>query len=276
MSFETFEQMFGERELLLLAEASAAEQRGDVGHALACLRRTPRPVGNPWENELIEMTELGDAAEPWQWARFAIAAAGRWVKSVQSPLVARVLREIPHAAQGVGGPLFPEYSGWVSGQAAVHRAVEGMLLFDELMLEVFLVQCAPALDVLAGGGRTWADTPGRVYELMDVDGAELHVRDHVAGEVRAVRHLGETVGLGEDDLVYGHLIGVPGEPGLIFAAPPVVVGELGAQRLERLGGEWPWDIDARCAALGAAVRSGDPYGQRSAEPGPSDPSCGNN
>ncbi|WP_129710910.1 hypothetical protein [Haloactinopolyspora alba] len=242
-----------------MTEAVGAEQRGDLSHALACLQRAPRPVGSSWDDELAEMVELGESAEPWQWARFTVAAAGRWVRTLPLPLVARVIREVTDAAEGADGPVFPEYPGWVAGRAALHPAVAGTLLFDELMLEVFLVQVAPVLAGRSGGGRTWADTPGRIYELVGVDGVELDVREHATGREHRIRHLGETVGLGPGDLVYGHLIDVPGEPALIFAAPPIVVDEVVAQRLERLADHDPWDLESRCAALGAAVRSGDPY-----------------
>ncbi len=251
--------MLTAKDLRLLAEAMAAEQQGELGHALACLRRTPRPVGNPWERELTELVEYGDDAEPWQWARFTVAAAGRWVETLPMPLVARVQREVGDAAQGASGPLYAEYPGWVAGRAALRPAVAGFLLFDELMIEVFLVQSAPVLAGRSGGGRSWAESPGRVYELLEVAGVELQVRDHADGGVETVRHLGEVVGLAPSDLVYGHLIDVPGEPELIFAAPPILVDEVVARRLEHIAAEEPWSLEARWAALGAAVRSGDRY-----------------
>lgn len=271
VTIDEFQRMFTEKDRRLQAEAVLAEQQGDIAHALSCLSRTPRPLGSPWERQLVEMNELGADAEPWQWARFTVGAAGRWIRSAPIPLVARVVREVTAAAEGVNGQIVPDYPGWVAGRAALYPAIEGMLLFDELMLEVFLVQCAPVLAQRGGGGRDWAQSTGRVYQLVAVDGVELQVRGHGDGQTTTVRHLGELVGLSLGDLVYGHVIDVPGDPGFVFAAPPIVVDEMTAQRLERAA-EARWEIDAWCGALGAAVRSGDPHDRPSLvfddEPGP--------
>ena len=258
ISAADFQQLLTNRDLRRLTEATTAEQVGDLDRALARLRGTPRPLGNAWEQELTEMTELGESAEPWQWARFAVAAASRWVRTLPVPLVARVEREISNAAEGAQGPASSEYPGWVGGQAALTTAMAGVLLFDKLLIEVFLVQVAPELARRAGGGRSWAETAGRVYELVGAQGVTLDLRDHADGRPVSARHLGEVVGLGPGALVYGHLIDVPGEPGRIFAMPPIVVDEVAAQRLERLDTDEA-SLEARCAALGAAVRSGDPY-----------------
>lgn len=265
VSMAEFELMLTDADLRLLDEAARAEQCGDLRHALACLQHTPRPIGNPWERDLTEMIELGPDAEPWQWARFTVSAASRWVRSLHVPLVARILREVSIAADGAPGPACPQCPGWVAGQAAVHTAIGGTLLFDELLLEVFLVQVAPVLAERGGGGRTWAQTRAKVYELIDVQGIELQVRDHAEHTIRTVRHLGELVGLSRHDLVYGHVIDVPGEPDSMFAMPPIVVDEIVAQRLERMHTPDLGEIDQRCEVLGAAVRSGPPRLVRLAE-----------
>lgn len=258
ISTADFPQLLTSRDLRRMTEAMTAEQLGDLDRALARLRGTPRPLGNAWERELTEMTELGASAEPWQWARFSVAAASRWVRTLPTPLVARVEREISAAAEGAQGWASSDYPGWVAGQAALTTAMAGMLLFDELLIEVFLVQVAPELARRAGGGRSWAETAGRVYELVGAHGVKLDLRDHADDRSLSARHVGEVVGLGPGDLVYGHLIDVPGEPGRIFAMPPIVVDDVAAQRLERLDAE-EVSLEARCASLGAAVRSGDPY-----------------
>lgn len=190
-SLADFERMLTAQDRQLLAEAMDAEQHGELGDALACLQSTLRPTGNSWESGLTEMVELGDAAQAWHWTRFTVAAAGRWIARLPVPLVARVQREIAEAAEGAEGPLILVYPGWVAGLSAVQPAVTGYLLFDELMLEVFLVQIAPWLAEQAGGGRTWAEVQGRVYELLDVDGGELSVRDYASGEQKTIRHSGE-------------------------------------------------------------------------------------
>ena len=259
VSTADYEQMLTDADRRLLDEATGAEQRGDLRHALKCLQHVPRPAENSWERDLTEMIELGHAPEPWRWARVTIAAASRWVRSLHVPLVARVLREVRTAAEGCRGPAHPEYPGWVAGQSAVPTAVAGTLLFDELLLEVFLVQVAPVLAGRCGGGRTWAQTRASAYELIDVEGIDLRVRDHADGTTRTVRHLGETVGLSRNDLVYGHIIDVTGEPGSMFAMPPIVVDEVVAQRLDRMHGQGLDDLEGRCEVLGAAVRSGPPY-----------------
>ncbi|NDL60683.1 hypothetical protein [Phytoactinopolyspora mesophila] len=256
--------MYTEQHLQLFGEAMAAEQHGDLKHALACLWGVPWLGGTEWEAQLIDMLELGEEAESWHWARFTIAAAGRWIETLPLPLVARVQREIAEAAEGVAGSIHPEYSGWVAGRSALRSAVNGCLLFDELMLEVFLVQYAPGLAKFGGGGRSWAETPGRVYQLCRVEGTELFVRDHVTGEEKSLRHLSEAVGLSPGDLVYGHLIEVAGDPGLIFAAPPIVVDEVVARKLAGSSIEDAYllePLEDRCARLGAAVRSGEQYCQ---------------
>ncbi len=249
------------RDLRRMSEAMVAEQQGDLERALSRLRGVPRILDDPWswEYQLMEMIELGADAESWQWARFSVEAAGRWLSTVQHPLVARVHRNIGEAAEGAPGPLFREYRGWTAGRAAVRSAIDGVLLFDELFMEVFLVQVAPELATRAGGGRDWATSPGLVYRLGDIAVATLTLYDHADGAETTVRHLGEAAGLGPDDLVYGHVIDVPGEPGRVFALPPIVVDGFAAQRLARTKVDSPLSVDDWCAALGAAVRSGDPY-----------------
>jgi hypothetical protein len=248
---------------LLVAEALAAEQHADLRYALECLNHTSRQPDGRWASQLAEMIELGEEAEPWHWARLTMAAAGRWIVDLPMPLVARCRREIGAAAEGAEGSLVAEYPGWVAGRAALPSAVADFMLFDHLMIEVFLIQCAPALAERAGGGRSWAETPGMVYELDGAKGSELRLRPRADGSAESIRHLGELVGLSRGDLVYGRLIDVPGEPGRIFAAPPIVVDEVVAQRLGRaasddelLLGE---PLESRCATLGAAVRSGNGY-----------------
>ncbi|AYY11901.1 hypothetical protein EF847_03425 [Actinobacteria bacterium YIM 96077] len=253
-----------ERDHLLLSEAVVAEQCGDLRHALRCLQEVSGPAVDPWEGDLIAMIELGDQAEPWHWARFTMGAARRWILGLPIPLVARVQREIAAAAGGVTGACWHESLGWVAGTSAIPTAAASYMLFDELMIEVFLIQCAPILAKRSGDGRTWAETPGRVCELVGVDGIELRLRDRSDGSEYVARHLSELVGRSEGDLVYGHLIDVPGDPGLVFAMRPIVVDELVAQRLVRgpdEDGTFPESVESRCAALGAAVRSGERYCQ---------------
>ncbi len=262
--------MLESRDQMLLAEAMAAEQRASLEIAAEYLHHmTDQPEGR-WTSQLAEMIEIGDAAEAWHWARLTVAAAGRWITSMPMPLVARAQREIGAAAEGAEGPTVPEYPGWVAGRAALSTAVADFMLFDNLMIEVFLVQVAPALNERAGGGRNWAETPGKVYELAGADGIELQVRDRSDGHMETVRHLSEMVGLSTGDLVYGRLVEVPGEPARIFAAPPIVIDEVAAQRLGRVAGDEELlsvePIEVRCATLGAAVRSGSRYCRKAAAP----------
>lgn len=243
-----------------LIAAMFAEQDGDLETALEHLRRTPHRRGSGWERQLAELVTLGERAEPWQWARFAIAAAQRWVAGVPSPMAARIEREICAGAGDLGAPNDPALPWPLQArQISVSRTVADSLLFDELLLELFLVRAAPELERRAGGGRDWAMTPGRVYELGEVAGVELRVRDRAAGEQRVVRHLGEAVGTAPGTLVYGRLLDVPGAPGTpatIFASPPLVVDEPAARRLERLIDEDTHDLAEWGGALGAAARSG--------------------
>jgi hypothetical protein len=138
-------------------------------------------------------------------------------------------------------------------QITLSRTVADSLLFDELLLELFLVRVAPALERRAGGGRDWAMAPGRVYEMGEVTGVELTVRDRAAGERRVV------LGAAPGSLVYGRLLdvpGVPGSPATLFASPPLVVDAPAAQRLEHLIAEDTHDLAEWGGALGAAARSG--------------------
>ncbi|NEE03806.1 hypothetical protein [Phytoactinopolyspora halotolerans] len=260
---EDLEGMLESRDRFLLAEAMAAEQRGELDRALDYVQHMSVLPEGRWASQLAEMIEIGEHAEPWHWARFAVAAAGRWITSMPMPLVARAQREIGAAAEGAAGSPVPEYPGWVAGRAALSSAIADFMLFDNLMIEVFLVQVAPSLAEGAGGGRSWAMTPGRVYELAGADGLELHLRDRADGSEQTARHLSEMVGLSRGDLVYGRLVEIPGDPGRIFAAPPIAIDEVAAQRLGRITDtddlleDEP--VDARCANLGAAVRSGNRY-----------------
>lgn len=255
MSLTDYEVMLTPRELSLLEEASVAERHGDVRRALECLRKTPRPVENRWERDLAEMVELADAAEPWQWARFTVAAAGRWLAALAWPLAARVYGGVSHAASGAGGSRYPAYTGWVAGKAAVRPAADGFLLFECGMIDVFTVQVAPMLARRSGGCRGWSLSSGTVYELVAVEGTEMTVRARADGAELTVLHLGEAVGLWPGALVYGHVVEVPGQPGRIFAAPPVVVDEMAARRLDKSAAEPDSGIDDHCVALGAAARS---------------------
>ncbi|MBB5789864.1 hypothetical protein [Jiangella mangrovi] len=246
-----------------LIAAMFAEQDGDLVDALECLRRTPHRRGSGWEKQVADLVTLGDRAEPWQWARFAVAAAQRWVAGVPSPMAARIEREICAGAGDVGDlgepndPALPWRTRAL--QITLSRTVADSLLFDELLLELFLVRVAPELERRAGGGRDWAMAPGRVYEMGEVTGVELTVRDRAAGERRVVRHLGEALGAAPGSLVYGRLLdvpGVPGSPATVFASTPLVVDEPAAQRLERLIAEDTHDLAEWGGALGAAARSG--------------------
>jgi hypothetical protein len=255
--------LFSDHHRELLVEAVLAEQEGDLEYALECLRRTPHRLGSGWEKQVADLVTLGDRAEPWQWARFTIAAAQRWVVAVPSPIAARIEREICAEAEDLGAPNDPDLP-WpvVAQQIALSRTVADALLFDELLLELFLVRVGPVLARRAGGGRDWADTPGRVYELGEVEGIELEARELGTGERRTVRHLGEAVGTAPGALVYGRLLEVPGAPGtpeLIFASPPLVLDEAAAGRLQRLLGEDMRDLVEWCGALGAAARSSAAY-----------------
>ncbi|TDC57013.1 hypothetical protein E1212_00715 [Jiangella ureilytica] len=252
--------LFTDRHRDHLMAAMVAEQDGDLETALAHLRRTPHRRGSGWERQLAELVTLGERAEPWQWARFAVAAAQRWVAGVPSPLAARIEREIRAGAGDLGAPNDPALPWRLRArQITVSRTVADSLLFDELLLELFLVRVAPELERRAGGGRGWAMAPGRVYELGEVTGVELRVRDRSAGEQRVVRHLGEAVGTAPGSPVYGRLLDVPGAPGTpatIFASAPLVVDEPAARRLEHLIEEDTHDLTEWGGALGAAARSG--------------------
>jgi hypothetical protein len=187
-------------------------------------------------------------------------------------MAARIEREICAGAGDLGVPNDPDLP-WrlLARQITVSRTVADSLLFDELLLELFLVRVAPELERRAGGGRDWATAPGRVYELGEVTGIELRVRDRSAGEERSVRHLGEAVGTASGALVYGRLLDIPGAacvagtagaadaPPTIFASPPLVVDEPAARRLERLIDEDTHDLVAWGGALGAAARSAAAY-----------------
>ena len=101
-----------------------------------------------------------------------------------------------------------------------------------------------------------------MYELGEVEGIDLRVRDLDTGERRTVRHLGEVVGAAPGTLVYGRLLEVPGAPGTpeaIFASPPLVLDGAAAGRLQRLLGEDLRDLVEWCGALGAAARSAPAY-----------------
>lgn len=255
--------LFSDHHRELLVAAILAEQEGDLEHALECLRRTPHRLGSGWEKQVADLVTLGERAEPWQWARFTIAAAQRWVVAVPSPIAARIEREICAGADDLGAPNDPALP-WpaVAQQIALSRTVADTLLFDELMLELFLVRVGPVLAKRAGGGRGWADVPGSVYELGEVEGIELRVRDLGTGERHAVRHLGEAVGTAPGALVYGRLLDVPGAPGspaAIFASPPLVLDGAAAGRLQRLLVDDIRDLVEWCGALGAAARSGAAY-----------------
>src|SRR5919106_352765 len=128
MSVGDFTRMLTKRDLELMTEAMVAEQLGDLKRALACLRRVPRPVDGPWERQLAEMVELDDMAEPWQWARFTVAAAGRWVEALPVPLVAKIQREVATAADGAEGHYYSQYDRWVAGRSALQSAIQGELL----------------------------------------------------------------------------------------------------------------------------------------------------
>ncbi|TDD68720.1 hypothetical protein E1262_14750 [Jiangella aurantiaca] len=251
---------FTTRDRELVLEAMAAEQAGDLEYALDCLLRTPHRFGSPWARQVLELVTLGDRAEEWQWARFAVAAGQRWVGVIPSPLAAKIEREI---CAGAGVSLAPgpgDHSWRVAAEhTAIARAAADVLLFDELMLELFLVRIAPELDCRGGGGGSWASTSARVYEPGQVTGVELRVRDRGTGEWQVVRHLGETVGLPPDALLYGRILQVPGTPAAVFAGPPSVVDEAGAQQLARLPDFDPHHLVERCVGLGAAVRSGVKY-----------------
>ncbi|RIQ10944.1 hypothetical protein [Jiangella rhizosphaerae] len=251
---------FTTRDRELVIEAMTAEQSGDLEQALGCLERTPHRFGSSWVRQLVELLTLGDRAEEWQWARFAVAAGQRWAGVIGSPLAAKIEREIC-AAAGVGLAPGPDDHSWrvVAEHTAIARAAADVLLFDELMLELFLVRIAPELDRRGGGGRTWASTPACVYEPGEVAGVELRVRDRGTGERQVVRHLGETVGLPPDALLYGRILRVPGEPGAVFAGPPMAIDEAGARQLERLPDSDPYSLVERCAGIGAALRSGAGY-----------------
>lgn len=243
------------RELVL--EAMVAEQNGDLEHAFDCLRRTPHRFGSPWAKQVAELVTLGERAEEWQWARFAVAAGQRWVGVIPSPLAAKVEREI---CAGAGIPLAPDSGDHPWQVAAEHivvaRAAADVLLFDELMLELFLVRVAPLLDSRGGGGRRWASTSARVYEVGDVAGVELRLRDHLTGERQVVRHLGEAVGRPPGGLLYGRVLEVPGAPGAVFAGQPVVVDDGAAALLAELPDADPHHLVQRCTVLGEALRSG--------------------
>ncbi|PZF80694.1 hypothetical protein [Jiangella anatolica] len=252
--------VFTNRDRELVLEAMAAEQNGDLARAFGYLHRTPHRLGSPWADEVGALLTLGDRAEAWQWARFAVSAAQRWIGVVSSPLTARVEREV---CAGAGISMAPgrDDHSWrgLAERTALARTAANVLLFDELLLEVFLVRIAPELAERGGGGRNWAATPGRVYELGELTGNELRVRAHGSGNWQSVRHLGEAVGPAPDALLYGRLLEVPGLPALVFASPPIVVDQAAAQRLERLDESRPRRLVERCKALGAAARSGVTY-----------------
>lgn len=247
-----------DRELVL--EAMSAEQDGDLEYALDCLRRTPHRFGSPWQRQVAELVTLGDRAEPWQWARFAVAAGQRWTGVIPSPLAAKIEREICAAA---GVALVPQPGEHLRQLVAEHLVIARMaadvFLFDELMLELFLVRVAPALDSRGGGGRRWASTSARAYEVGAIEGIELHVRERGTEQWQVVRHLGEAVGLPSDALLYGRVLQVPGTPGGVFAGPPVAIDEAAAQQLAGLPDAEPIHLVERCVMLGAAVRSGFKY-----------------
>ncbi|WP_116948319.1 hypothetical protein [Jiangella endophytica] len=251
---------FSTRDREFVLEAMTAEQDGDLERALGCLRRTPHRFGSPWAKQVAELVTLGDRAEPWQWARFAVAAGQRWVGVIPSPLAAKIEREIC-AGAGVTLVAEPGEHPWqmVAEHVAIARMAADVLLFDELMLELFLVRIAPALDSRGGGGRQWASTSARVYELGDIDGIQLRLRDRGTGEWHVVRHLGEAVGLPSDALLLGRILQVPGTPGGVFAGPPVVVDQAAAEQLAGLPDAEPHHLVERCAMLGAAARSGFTY-----------------
>ncbi|WP_053206769.1 hypothetical protein [Jiangella muralis] len=250
---------FKPRDRELVVEAMLAEQDGDIDHALGCLVRTPHRLGSSWTNQLAEMVTLGDRVEVWQWARFAVAAAQRWAGVIPSPVAAKVERDVCAGAQIALVPDAAEHS-WqaVAEHGAVARTAANVLLFDELLLELFLVRVAPGLDRRGGGGQDWASTSARAYELGSVTGVELRVRDRETGEWQVVRHLGESVGLPSDALLYGRILRVPGVPEAVFADPPVVIDAAAADQLAQLPAA-ELHLSDRCIALGAAVRSGFRY-----------------
>ncbi|WP_157740712.1 hypothetical protein [Jiangella sp. DSM 45060] len=258
---------FKPRDRELVVEAMLAEQDGDIGHALACLVRTPHRFGSSWANQLAELATLGDRAEHWQWARFAVAAAQRWAGVIPSPLAAKVEREVCAGAQVTLVPDAADHP-WqaVAEHDAIARTAANVLLFDELLLELFLVRVAPGLDRRGGGGGNWASTSARAYELGDVTGVELRVRDHETEEWQVVRHLGESVGLPPDALLYGRILHVPGVPAAVFADPPIVIDVAAAEQLAPLAATEP-HLSERCVALGAAIRSGFKYLQAPPEYG---------
>lgn len=251
---------FTHRDREFLLAAMRAEQDGDLESALECLRRTPHRHGSGWERQVADLVTLGDRAEPWQWARFAVAAAQRWIAGLPTPLAAKIEREVHAGVAPVGPVNGPDLPGrLLAEQMTLSRTVADILLFEDLMLELFLVRVAPRLDGRGGGGRGWAESPGRVYELGDVSGIELRVRDRRTGEWHVVRHLGETVGPPRGAFVYGRLLRVPGTPGLVFSGPPFVIDGPAAQRLERLCAEDEIDLIEWSGVLGDAVRSGTKY-----------------
>jgi len=255
-TFDGFLKMLTPDVVRLLERARACEDRGDFSAALRLLRRTPRPTDSAWERELAEMAALGDKVDTWRFGRWLLNAAARWTAS--DVAMAHLVDVATDVARTASGPREPEYAGWVSGRAALRTLVQDYALFEFGLLDEYLrSRIAPELAVRAGPVEEWPDSSTDVFVLDGLAGAQLTVKRFGDAEPVAVRHLGEAVGLGRESLVYGRLVPTLGDPGRMFAMPPIAVDEAAAARLLRLAQADEFDPD-RFRRLCEIVLSGDP------------------
>lgn len=218
-----------------VVESHLAELRGDAAGALDAMARTFNIVGSPRIAYLEHLDRLGDDAPEWLIGRWLRKQAYGWMLHQQDPRVtvaakyATLTHGVPDLCPSEMRAWWDEYAPRVVASDALchHFAVHDLGGFADFLESA----ASPGLIARAGRVREWPGAPLRVYELREVDGDVLVVRDHATGRDHRTLHVGAGVGNGPGDLLLGCLVPVDTAPGEMFVTRPILIDPVTADNL---------------------------------------------
>jgi len=244
-----------------MLESYEAELRGDAAAAIEAMQRTFHVVGSTRLAKLEHLAHLGDAAPEWLIARWLRDQAYAWMLHEQDLRVgvaatyATLTHDVPDLSDEQLAEWFEQYGPRV---IASDTLCQGFALYREGGFADFLAQRAsPSLLARAGRVREWPETPLRVYELAEIEGPLLMVRDLATGALHPTLHIGAGDGCARGDHVLGRLVPIDTAPGEMFEHRPIPLDRVTADSLVEVLEDDPVPLCAEL--LRAAEENRMPY-----------------
>lgn len=269
-SGQDLEPLLTEEDHRAMWAAVDAAARGDAQACWEHLMEGLLVLQSLHHHQVRDIALLGDEAPGWMYSRWAVDQAFRYLLFTEDPRCDAAVRATMCVAGHLDHVLALEHDPvalkeYGTGIAASDWVCHQLATFELGGLRDFVADRAlPGLLDRCDQVRDWVDAAMGAYVLEEGAGPVLVVHDLVQGRRLEVLNLGALADRGRDETVFGRLVPISEEPGLMFESRPLSVPEETAYlaaELVRSGDPWGWLDALQIAAEDGLVHAGFSCGQ---------------